>query len=331
MKNNDQSGGSMKSTASLCLAGALLAAPLAAEASCGSAFCTINTSWDVHAGWLEPGARFDLRYESIRQDQPRSGTRNVSVGEIPRHHDEVLTENHNWLGTFDYTFNQDWGVNVLLPIVDRHHEHIHNHQGGQIPETWDFTELGDIRVMARRRLATNENADAATVATSGLNFGLKLPTGKTNVVNSAGERAERTLQPGSGTTDALIGAYYSKQLPMRNLSWFVQGLAQLPLNYHEDYKPGNRVLLDTGVRYDAGDRLGLLLQLNGLYRASDRGAQAEPEDTGGKFVFVSPGLSYAFTRKLQAYGFVQLPIYQDVNGVQLVAKYAFAAGLNVRF
>jgi hypothetical protein len=42
-------------------------------------------------------------------------------------------------------------------------------------------------------------------------------------------------------------------------------------------------------------------------------------------------VSYAFTRTLQAYGFVQLPIYQDVNGVQLVAKYAFAAGLNVRF
>ena len=42
-------------------------------------------------------------------------------------------------------------------------------------------------------------------------------------------------------------------------------------------------------------------------------------------------VSYAFTRTLQAYGFFQLPIYQDVNGVQLVAKYAFAAGLNVRF
>jgi hypothetical protein len=42
-------------------------------------------------------------------------------------------------------------------------------------------------------------------------------------------------------------------------------------------------------------------------------------------------LSFAFTRALQAYGFVQLPLYQDVNGVQLVARYAFVAGLNVRF
>jgi hypothetical protein len=86
-----------------------------------------------------------------------------------------------------------------------------------------------------------------------------------------------------------------------------------------------------GGRYDIGERLGALLQFNALFKARDQGANAEPEDTGGKFLFVSPGLSYAFSRQLQAYGFVQLPLYQDVNGVQLVARYAFAAGLNLRF
>ena len=305
--------------------------PFAASASCGSAFCTINTSWDAHSGWLEPGWRADLRYESIRQDQPRTGRRDVGVGEIPRHHDEVLTENHNLLGTLDYTFNQDWGVNLLVPLVDRHHDHIHNHAGEQIPESWDFRELGDVRVMARRRLWTTENKDATSVGTSGVNFGLKLPTGKTDVRNADGDLAERTLQPGSGTTDAVLGAYYSQSLPLRSLSWFVQGLAQLPLNSHEEYRPGNRLNLDTGVRRDVGDRLGLLLQLNALLKYRDRGDQAEPEDTGGKFLFLSPGVSYAFTRGVQVYGFVQLPLYQDVNGVQLVARHAVAVGLNVRF
>jgi hypothetical protein len=36
-----------------------------------------------------PGLRADLRFEYIDRDQPRSGTQNVAVGEIPRHHDEV--------------------------------------------------------------------------------------------------------------------------------------------------------------------------------------------------------------------------------------------------
>ena len=313
------------------LLGALLLAPLSAAASCGSAFCTINTSWDAHGGWLEPGARLDLRYESIRQDQPRHGTSNVGVGEVPRHHDEVLTLNRNLLGTFDYTFNQDWGVNVLAPIVARQHDHVHNHGGGQIPESWDFTELGDVRVMARRRLSTTENAQAPSVATTGVNFGLKLPTGKTDVRNGEGELAERTLQPGSGTTDAVLGAYGSTHLPTRNLSWFVQGLVQLPLAPHDAYRPGNRLTLDTGARYDMGDKIGLLLQLNALLKGRDRGAQAEPDDTGGTFLFLSPGVSYAFTQQLQAYAFVQLPVYQNVNGVQLVPRYALAMGVNARF
>ena len=79
------------------LMAAMLWLPVAASASCGSAFCTINTSWDAHGAWLEPGARLDLRYESIRQDQPRSGKTDVGVGQVPRHHDEVLTVNRNLL------------------------------------------------------------------------------------------------------------------------------------------------------------------------------------------------------------------------------------------
>jgi hypothetical protein len=315
----------------LWVSGALALAPLTAAASCGSAFCTVNTSWDVHGAWLEPGARLDLRFESITQDQPRTGRRDLAVGEIRRHHDEVKTENRNLVGSFDYTFNQDWGLNAQLPLVHRHHEHIHNHMGAQLPESWTFTGLGDARVLLRRRLASFEDQDKHTIGTAGVNFGLKLPTGQTNVRNGDGEEAERTLQPGTGTTDLLAGAYYSKDLPERNWSWFVQALAQLPLYEYNDFRPGHRFTLDAGTRYAWGDRLGLLLQANYLFKARDQGLEAEPEDSGGKFLFLSPGVSYALNRQIQAYGFLQLPVYQDVNGVQLVARHAIAVGLNMRF
>ena len=312
------------------LLGALLA-PFTASASCGSAFCTVNTSWDAHGAWLEPGARLDLRFESINQDQPRAGTKDISVGEIHRHHDEVKTENRNLIATYDYTFNQDWGVSAVLPLVNRDHEHIHNHGGGQIPEKWTFTGLGDMRVLVRRRLASFEDADKHTIGTAGVNFGVKLPTGQTNQRNSDGEEAERSLQPGTGTTDFLVGAYYSKDLPERNLSWFVQGHAQMAVNEYNDYRAGHRVMLDVGTRYALGDRVGLMLQANYLFKARDQGLEAEPEDTGGRFLFLSPGVSYAVSRAAQVYGFLQLPVHQDVNGVQLVAKYALAVGLNLRF
>ena len=307
-----------------------LCTPLGAAASCGSAFCTINTNWDIQGAWMEPAPRLDLRYEYIKQDQPQSGSRKISVGEIHRHHDEVLTKNQNWLASFDYPVNPDWAVNALLPVVDRQHTHIHNHMGAQLLESWDFTKVGDARILARRRVATFEGPEP-TLGTAGVNFGVKLPTGRTDVRNADGDLAERTLQPGTGTTDLLAGAYYSKLLPARNLSWFAQGLFQLPLNSHDEYRPGRRLSLDAGVRYGVGDNLGLMLQANALVKARDSGNQAEPEDTGGRSLFLSPGVSYAVTPALQIYGFVQLPVYQYVNGVQLTARHAVAIGITSRF
>jgi hypothetical protein len=169
------------------------------------------------------------------------------------------------------------------------------------------------------------------VGTWGANIGLKLPTGRTDVRNSGGELAERTLQPGTGTTDLLAGLYYSKFLPMKNLSWFAQGMAQIPLRQHDDYRPGNRYTLDVGLRYLATDQVSLLLQANALARRRDGGAQAEPADSGGNSLFLSPGASYALTRELQVYGFLQLPLYQYVNGVQLTARRAVAIGISSRF
>ena len=307
-----------------------LLVPTWAVASCGSAFCSINIGWEVQGAWTEPGTRLDFRYEYINQDQPMSGSRRVGVGEIPKHHDEVYTRNRNYLTAIDHTFGADWGVNVLVPVVSREHFHIHNHMGAALDERWDFTELGDVRVLARRRLASFEDQEPSA-SLAALNFGLKLPTGKTSIKNADGDPAERSLQPGSGTTDLVLGVSYSKLRPTKNLSTFVQGLLQLPLYEHDDYKPGSRVSLDTGLRYGVGEQFGLLLQANALWRARDRGAEGEPDDSGGTSVFLSPGLSYSPVKTLNLYGFFQIPLYQYVNGVQLTARRAFTIGANLRF
>ncbi|MEO8158761.1 MAG: hypothetical protein ABI648_13270 [Betaproteobacteria bacterium] len=305
---------------------ALLVAAVDANAGCGAAFCSLNTNWSMQGVWTEPGARFDLRYEFVDQDQPRSGTQDVDVGQINRHHDEVRTINRNVIAGFDYTFDANWGAGVQLPVVDRSHEHIHNHMGGQIPEAWSFTQIGDVRVVGRYRFTPAEPQAGAF----GLQFGVKLPTGKIDVANDDGDVAERSLQPGSGTTDAILGAFYSGPLATR-AAWFADVNWQTPLGERDGYKPGNRAGVDIGASYPLTGSVALLLQLNTLWKDRDRGDNAEPEDTGGTFVHVSPGVSVALGGRTQLYGFVQLPIYQDVNGVQLTADWSVAAGLSHRF
>lgn len=305
-----------------------LAAP-GAHASCGAAFCMVNTSWNVQGAWTEPGLRLDLRYEYLDQDQPRSGSGKVGVGQISQHHDEVRTVNRNWLATADYTANRDWGVAATLPLLDRSHAHIHNHHGQQIWDSWNFTRVGDLRVLGRRQWH-GESLQAQRLDSWGMSFGMKLPTGDFRVRNAEGELAERSLQPGTGTADVLFGGFFRSAFGS-GASWFADAVAQLPIESRDQYKPGNRIALDLGYRRELGERLAVMLQLNALHKERDRGAAAEPADSGGRFLFASPGFSWVVAKNVQLYAFLQLPLYQYVNGVQLTADWAAVAGLSTRF
>ena len=198
--------------------GALALAPLTAAASCGSAFCMVDTQWSMQGVTTTTGTRLDLRYEYINQDRVQNGRSRIGVGQIPRDHDEVQTVNRNFVGTLDHTFNANWGMTAMLPVVHRIHHHIQNNDdGSQTPESWKFTEMGDLRLLGRYQFTPTESAEHA-LGQWGLYFGAKLPTGSHRVTNPEGERAERTLQPGTGTTDALFGAFVRRALPLKDLS-----------------------------------------------------------------------------------------------------------------
>jgi hypothetical protein len=291
-----------------------------AGASCGAAFCLVNTDWSVQGAWTEPGVRGDLRYESIDQDQPRRGTHNVAVGEIPAQHDEVETRNRNLVGTLDWSFAPQWGVSLTIPYVDRFHEHIHNHQGEKIVEQWDFREPGDVRAVGRYEFMRSLE-DPAKPSVAGLTFGVKLPTGKHDVKNGDGEEAERSLQPGTGTTDLVLGVYWQKALALEDLSWFAQAQGVVPMSSKDGFKPGSQLRVDAGMRQGVLHDGAVMLQLNYVAKGRDSGENAEPEDSGQRVLFASPGV----------YAFAQLPLYQYVNGVQLTARYSFVAGVSSRF
>jgi hypothetical protein len=318
------------SRARVAIAAALATIAPAAHASCGAAFCMVNTNWNMQGLAPQPGLRMDLRFEYIDQDQPRAGSDKIPFGRVRRHHDEIRTINRNYVATLDYTFNAQWAVIATAPFVDRAHSHIHNHGGVPLFEQWSFHGPGDVQVLGRRQWML-EHAASQSLSFFGLNFGLKLPTGEFDRRNASGALAERSLQPGSGTTDVLLGGFYSHVMPAVSTSWFVQGLAQVPTAFREHYKPGKRFTVDAGVRYELTDAIGLMLQVNGLHRGRDRGREAESADTGGNFVFVSPGVSYAIAPGLQMYGFIQKPVYQYVNGVQIAADWSLLVGLSSRF
>ncbi len=301
--------------------------PLIAQASCGGAFCNLSTDWDAQGVASKPGVRVDLRAEYIDLDQLRSGSHKVGPAGEVNEHDEVRTINRNLLATLDWNVDPDWGITFKLPFLSRSHSHIFNADdgaGGINPEreSWSFSGIGDIQAIGRYRFYAQKDSNA------GLRFGLKLPTGSTHEKNSE-EAAERMLQPGTGSVDTLLGAYYNRH--DGNVASFVQGMWQQTVSDRNGYKPGTKLTADLGMSYRATPDLSLMLQLNLQHKSRDSGANAEPANSGGYSVSLSPGMSYRVAAGTSIYGFLQKPIYQYVNGAQLTPSWSVAFGLNKQF
>lgn len=311
----------------LMLCGVILLPIGAANASCGAAFCTLNSDWGIQGAWEDSGTRLDLRYEWVRQDQLRSGTAKVSAAGIADTHDEVKTLNRNTILTLDHSLDPNWGISLRLPVVARKHEHIYNDPiNGAQPETWKFSALGDVQLLGLYRFAP----DHTSPASAGLRFGVKLPTGNIAQRNADGELAERSLQPGSGSTDVVAGAFYGAPSALGG-SWFSQIQWQHAVTIRDNYRPGDAVSLDAGYAHALTTSLQGLIQLNLRWKDHDSGSNAEPADSGGEYAHISPGLAFAVSPETRIYGFVQLPLYQSVRGIQLTADWTAAAGVNVRF
>jgi hypothetical protein len=306
---------------------ALLGASTAANANCGGAFCALNTDLGIQGTWTKPGLRLDVRAEYVDLDELRKGThRTEPAGELGEH-DELRTINRNFIAQLNWNIDQDWGVSFRIPLVNRFHKHIFNADdgsGGVDPEleNWRFTSIGDISTTARYTFFHGDHSAA------GINFGVKLPTGSIHKSNGE-EEAERGLQPGTGSTDAIVGAYYN--YVHGDMRWFAQGASQSPISERNDYRPGTRITLDGGLGYAVTPALSLQLQANYLHKAHDRGANAEPSESGGDTLSISPGVAYKITPDTQLYGYLQKPIYQYVRGTQLTADWSAAFGISTAF
>jgi len=309
------------------LALTLLWAAVDAGASCGSAFCSVNTDWQALGFGVQRGWRLKVQFEYLDQDQLRHGSDQVAGTETEAEHQELRTINRNWLATADYGIDAHWGVSVTLPYLNRDHSHIHDPAGDAEHEAWHFSDLGDVRVQGRYQFG----GMALGPTSRGVTFGLKLPTGSFDETNGDGEVAERTLQPGTGTTDLLLGAYAIQRLPAGWGTLFGRLAAQIPVDQRDGFRPGCRYQVDGGWNYPVATRLDAILQAGAAYHTRDRGSNAEPEDSGLTALSISPGLSITITPGTRLYTVVQLPVYQHVNGVQLTYDAAWVAGISVSF
>ena len=342
------------------LLAALATLPSSAAFACATCGCSLSTDaamgYSTMTGWS-----VSLEYDYLNQNQLRHDGSSISQARVAainnaggsQEVENATTNRYTTLG-IAYAPSADWNFKLLVPYVDRSHSTYGDSPNPLTPDLLsgsNLSALGDARFIASFQglLPTNN---------LGLQVGIKLPTGdyggpnadgtavlgrNPKVFNSGplsfnpspGNLVDTSLQPGTGSTDLIVGAYYYQPVS-QDFDAFVNGQFQFAVaeklnQTGADFRPGNLATVSVGLRYEADPALVPQLQLNFTHKSHDQGALSDDTDSAGTVVYLSPGLTMKLMQDTYAYAFVQLPVYRQFTGYQLAPRWTASVGLNHMF
>jgi hypothetical protein len=294
---------------------ALALAPAAALAcACGCGVFSVGDAALIPGG---SGGAVWLDDDYLDQSDNWSGTSRAPAAD---NSDKRITTDFVNLGG-QYMFKSGLGVMVEVPFLDRKFE---TTSDAGAPETFRHAGLGDVRLTG---VYSGFSPDMST----GITFGLKLPTGGFRYSGF-----DRDTNIGSGTTDLLLGGYHLGSIDKNGRwNWFAQGVWDHPLDTRAGYRPGGEADAALGLAWSASEPTAKLavtpmLQLIGSARARDSGPASDRPDSGYDRLMIAPGVEFKMAA-WKLYGDVELPLYQRVNGDQLVAPVLFKVILSRSF
>jgi hypothetical protein len=279
---------------------------MALACACGCGIFDVGTSSMLPEG---KGGSISFEYDFADQDRNWHDTSKAPAED----NEDKQVRTHYYTADLQYMFNRSWGVELAVPYVQRRFS-VEGDDGGTA--TADWSQLGDIRL---KGIYTGFSPDLS----SGVNFGLKLPTGSHTHTDDAVD-VDRDTQIGSGSTDLLLGAFHRDSLTEDGLwKWFAQAQLDVPVLTQDDYRPGVEIDASLGTYYRGlsigSAKIRPVAQIVGSERTRDSGDNsAHPVMTGYQRVLVAPGLEIDI-HPVRIYADIGLPVYTHVTGDQLVA------------
>lgn len=338
-----------------------LVLPASGAIACASCGCSLNTDMGTQGMGMNEGWTLDIRYDILNQNKLRYGVKGISQSQAASTPNpktgqnaevEAYTQNNYLTASLDYSDGESWGVTGTLPYIMRNHGTLGTYaDGAPLPPSpgngaysSDTAGVGDMKIVGRY-FGFAEQRDW------GIQFGLKLPTGSRNQTGALADGGSAIaidpgLQAGTGSTDLIAGIYkFGFINDSENWGYFTQLQYQaavmvkpIPSSLNTvsstpggTYRPGNAANFNLGANYQGFEKWVPTLQLNVINKTADSGTGADTWATGGTLAYLTPGALYRLTDQTQVYVNVQLPVYQNVNGIQLVPSYIASMGLRVFF
>jgi hypothetical protein len=187
------------------------------------------------------------------------------------------------------------------------------------------TGLGDVALIGRQTILSSDEG-GSTTRVAGL-LGVKFPTGRTDARTSDGTGyLDSHLQPGTGSTDVLLGLSFSHAL--NRFSVTANFLGTLP---GEGKFGDTRHRFGSALNYDAAGayrvypsassprdpQLFLSLGVSGEVRARETVDGVQDENSGGNTVYLTPGLKLDLRPHWVVEVSWQAAVYHHLNGTQL--------------
>lgn len=196
---------------------------------------------------------------------------------------------------------------------------------------------GDTTVMGLYRLYTDREIRPNKALTAGI--GVKTATGSSTETTASGKLVHAHMQPGTGSWDPLVSLLYTQMMnPFLLQADFTH---QFTSRNRQGYEFGDSTAVNIGATYAVIREFNLSAGLTYLHvgSASDRDGKYtnlkslmdDPANTGGDSLWLSPGIQVLPVKNALFDAKIQFPVWEDVNGIQLVTRYRMVIGMAYRF
>ena len=163
---------------------------------------------------------------------------------------------------------------------------------------------------------------------------VEVPVGSHTLRAPAG-RADRgildpMLQPGSGSTDLGATLQYARRL---GGSWTATTALSYQLYTTNDlsYRAGSDIIASVAVNRPLFGGVGASLQIKGVDKGRSEYQGVEVPSTGGRILYLVPGITVKAPLQVALYGYLVVPAYRFVNETQLAPRPGVVAGISRTF
>ncbi len=159
-----------------------------------------------------------------------------------------------------------------------------------------------------------------------------MPAGSTNEKDDSGTCMPGFLQTGSGSWDPIIELGAHKVIGRSLISsHFMYMWTSTGESGEQDFKRSEMFKYNFAYAYAISGLFDFQIELNGAVKGKAELEGKTKKDTGGHVIYLSPGVHFKFHKGMHFDVCVPTPIYQDLNGTQLIEDYRIVTKLVMKF